>query len=48
MYSTGGGEVRTKYESKIHFALPEFSDKKIISWKFNIFESKNLATMTWS
>ena len=39
-YSTGNGTLETKYESEIHFSLPEFSDKKIINWKFSVAESK--------
>lgn len=27
-YSTGGGVLKTEYETKIHFTLPEFSGKK--------------------
>ena len=42
MYSTRGGHVKTKYKSNVHFSLPEFSDKKIITWKFNMFESEDL------
>ena len=41
-YATGGGALKTKYESEIHFALPEFSDKKIIKWNFNITSSDDL------
>ena len=38
-YSTGSGSLTTRHESEIHFTLPEFSDKKIIKWKFNITDS---------
>ena len=41
-YATGSGVLKTKYESEIHFTLPEFSDKKIIKWTFNITDSKDL------
>ena len=41
-YSTGGGELTTQYEGKAHFTLPEFSDKKVINHKFNLFESTDL------
>lgn len=41
-YATGSGMLKIKYESKIHFVLPEFSDKKIIHWKFSLTESKDL------
>ena len=34
--------MSTKYEGNVHFSLPEFSDKKIINWRFNIFESEDL------
>ena len=34
--------MSTKYEGNVHFSLPEFSDKKIVNWKFNIFESEDL------
>jgi hypothetical protein len=33
---------KTKYESEIQFKLPEFSNSKIITWKFNMFESENV------
>ena len=39
-YSTGNGTLETKYESEIHFSLPEFSDKKIINWKLSVAESR--------
>ena len=42
IYSTGGGNIKTQYESKINFTLSEFSDKKIIEWKFNIFDDDKL------
>ncbi len=41
-YSTGNGILTTKSEAKIHFSLPEFSDKKIITWKFSVAEQDNL------
>ena len=41
-YATGSGVLTTKYESEIHFTLPEFSDKKIIKWKFNVTDSEEL------
>ena len=42
IYSTGGGNITTHTQSTIFFTLPEFSDKKIIKWKFNVFENKHL------
>ena len=41
-YDTGGGKLTTKYESNVHFTLAEFSDKIIINWKFNLFETEDL------
>ena len=41
-YATGGGTVETRYETKVNFSLPEFSDKKIVTWKFKVFESTTL------
>jgi hypothetical protein len=41
-YATGNGILITKHESKIHFTLPEFSDKKIITWKFSVADEKEL------
>ena len=34
--------MTTQYEGKAHFTLTEFSDKKIINHKFNLFESTDL------
>ena len=41
-YSTGSGSLTAKYDSKIHFALPEFSDKKIINWTFSVANTEDL------
>ena len=41
-YATGNGILTTNGESKIHFSLPEFSDKKIITWKFSVAEQDTL------
>ena len=41
-YSTGGGEITTKYKTQTFFTLPEFSDKKIIKWDFNVFDGDHL------
>ena len=41
-YATGGGTVKTRYETKVNFSLPEFSDKKVVTWKFKVFESTTL------
>ena len=41
-YSTGGGELTTQNEGEAHFTLTEFSDKKIIDHKFNLFESTDI------
>ena len=41
-YSTGSGSLTTKYDSKIHFTLPEFSDKKIINWTFSVANTEDL------
>ena len=42
IYTTGGGEITTHTQSTIFFTLPEFSDKKIIKWDFNVFDDKHL------
>ena len=41
-YSTGSGSLTTQYESQVHFTLPEFSDKKIINWKFSVADSPTI------
>ena len=41
-YATGSGTLKTKYESKVYFSLPEFSDQKIINWVFNVTSSEDL------
>ena len=34
--------MSTNFETNMSFTLPEFSDKKIITWKFDVGEDKNL------
>ena len=41
-YATGSGTLTTQYETKVHFSLPEFSDKKVITWNFSVTDSKDL------
>ena len=41
-YYTGSGTLMTKYESKVHFSLPEFSDQKVINWTFNVADTEDL------
>ena len=41
-FSTGGGKLETNYETKVAFSLSEFSNSKIIEWKFNLAERKDL------
>ena len=41
-FDTGNGEMSTDYETKMSFTLPEFSDKKIITWDFSVGDDKNL------
>ena len=41
-YATGSGTLTTSSESKIQFSLPEFSDKKKITWTFSVVDSKGL------
>ena len=36
------GMLKTKYKSKINFSLTEFSDKKIITWTFNVADKESL------
>ena len=41
-YATGSGTLKTKYESKVYFSLPEFSNQKIINWVFNVTSLEDL------
>ena len=41
-YSTGNGVLKTNKEAEISLTLSEFSDSKIINWKFDITDSKDL------
>ena len=41
-YDTGNGLMSTDHETKVAFTLPEFSDKKIITWQFNVGDKDNL------
>jgi hypothetical protein len=41
-YSTGSGILKTKYETTEQLTLPEFSDKKNITWHFSVFEGKSI------
>jgi len=41
-YSTGSGTLTTRYESTEELILPEFSDKKIITWHFSAFENNDI------
>ena len=41
-YSTGSGILKTKYETTEQLILPEFSDKKNITWHFSVFEGKSI------
>ena len=41
-YSTGSGTLKTKYESTEQLMLPEFSDKKNITWHFSLFEGNDV------
>ena len=34
--------MSTKYEGNVHFSLPEFSDKKVVTWMFKVVESTTL------
>ena len=40
-YENGGGGYKTKYDIKIDFTLPEFSETKIINHQFNIDSSED-------
>ena len=42
LYSTGSGVLKTLYETKMDFTLPEFSNKKIITWSFSVTDNKDL------
>ena len=42
IFDTGNGQMSTNFETKMSFTLPEFSDKKIITWNFDVGEDKNL------
>ena len=41
-YSTGNGTFKTKYETTERLMLPEFSDKKNITWHFSVFEGSDV------
>ena len=41
-YATGGGDMKTKWESKNYFSLSEFSKSKVVDWTFRVTDSKNL------
>ena len=41
-YSTRSGTLKTKYELIEQLMLPEFSDKKNITWQFSIFEGSDV------
>ena len=41
-YSTGNGVLKIKEEANVCFTLPEFSNSKIINWKFDVIDSKDL------
>ena len=41
-FSTGGGLLKTTHEAKVAFSLSEFSNSKIIEWKFSLAERKDL------
>jgi hypothetical protein len=41
-YSTGSGVLKTKYKTMEQLMLPEFSDKKNITWHFSVFEGKEV------
>ena len=38
----GSGVLKTKYESVEQLILPEFSDKKIITWHFSVFDEQEV------
>lgn len=40
-FNTAGGEVSTEYVTNVNFNLTEFSESKIINWKFNVSENSN-------
>ena len=41
IYKTDGGEYKNKYDIKIDFTLPEFSETEIINHCFHINSSKD-------
>lgn len=41
-FATGSGQLKTKYQAEIKFTLPEFSNSKIINWKFYLTEDEDL------
>ena len=41
-FSTGNGTLNTKYESTLNIELPEFSDKKIITWNFSVADTSKI------
>ena len=41
-YATGSGTLTTTSKAKIQISLPEFSDKKIITWTFSVVDKESL------
>ena len=41
-FETMNGAFSTKYESIVHFTLPEFSEMKVVNWKFTVANAKAL------
>ena len=41
-FTTGGGAMSTKWESKQYFSFSELSGSKIVNWNFKITDSKDL------
>ena len=37
-FNMGAGEMKTAYKTKVAFSLSEFSESKIIEWRFNVWE----------
>ena len=39
-FNTGAREMKTAYKTKVAFSVSEFSESKIIEWRFNVCKSK--------
>ena len=41
-FTTGSGQLKIQYQTDILFSLPEFSNSKLINWKFHLTDNEDL------